>query len=79
LVRDEHFPCLLGFGGLLLQDNHSLVRDEVANTDVEDLPNTTCGPVEDLRDKSVFLGEMGLDEVPFLLGEDLGLPRPVDL
>ena len=56
-----------------------MVRDEVADTDVEDFPDATCGPIEDLRDKSVFLGEMGLDEVPFLLGEDLGLPRPVDL
>ena len=79
MVRDEDFPCLFGFGGLLLQDNHPLVRDEVADTDVEDFPNATCGPIEDLRDKSVFLGEMGLDEVPFLLREDLGLPRPVDL
>lgn len=79
MVRDKDLPCLLGFGGFLLQNNHSLVRDKVADTDVEHFSNASCGPIEDLRDKSVFLGEMGLDEVPFLPGEHLGLPRPIDL
>ena len=79
MIRDKNLPCLLGFGGLLLQNHHSLVRDKVADTDVEDFPDATCRPIQDLRDESVFLGEVGLDEVPFLLRKDFGLPRPIDL
>ena len=79
MIRDKNLPCLLGFGGLLLQNHHSLVRNKVADSDVEDFPDATCRPVQDLRDESVFLGEVGLDEIPFLLRKDLGFPRPVDL
>ena len=47
-------------------------------TNAQNLTNANCRPIEDLSDQSVFLGQMGLDERPFLHGEDLGLSRSVD-
>ena len=79
MIRDKNLPCLLGFGGLLLQNHHSLVRNKVADTDIEDFPDATCRPIQNLRDESVLLREMRLDQGHFLRRKDFGLPRPIDL
>ena len=62
-----------GFGGLTLKDHHPCVRDQIPNTNAQNLTNATCRPTDNFSDLSVFLGQIGLDERLFLHGEDLGL------